>query len=60
MPSYPIDEIEGIGPAYGEKLKAAGFKTTDDFLAKCCDPVPGEELVGSRQAGERLEEQEGP
>ena len=38
MASYPIDEIEGIGPSYGAKLKEAGLKTTDDFLALCCDP----------------------
>ncbi len=37
MPSYPIEEVEGIGPAYGAKLKEAGFNTTDDFLEKCCD-----------------------
>ena len=36
--SYKIDEIEGIGPAYSEKLGAAEVKTTDDLLKKCCDP----------------------
>lgn len=30
--SYPIEDIEGIGPAYGEKLGAAGIKTTGDLL----------------------------
>ena len=34
--SYPIEDIEGIGPAYGEKLKAAGINTTDDLLGACC------------------------
>ena len=29
--SYKIDEIEGIGPAYAEKLLKAGVKSTDDF-----------------------------
>lgn len=28
-----IDEVEGIGPAYAEKLGAAGVATTDDLLA---------------------------
>jgi len=28
-----ISEIEGIGPAYAEKLAAAGVSTTDDLLA---------------------------
>lgn len=34
---YKIQEIEGIGPAYGEKLAAAGINTTDDLLKLCCD-----------------------
>lgn len=35
--SYKIDEIEGIGAVYAEKLQAAGIKTTDDLLDKCAD-----------------------
>jgi len=34
---YKIEEIEGIGPVYGEKLAAAGISTTDDLLKLCCD-----------------------
>ena len=34
---YKIEEIEGIGPAYGEKLAAASITTTDDLLKLCCD-----------------------
>lgn len=30
--AYKIDEIEGIGPAYAEKLTAAGIKTTEALL----------------------------
>lgn len=33
--SYKIEEIEGIGPVYGEKLRAAGITTTDALLEKC-------------------------
>jgi predicted flap endonuclease-1-like 5' DNA nuclease len=33
--AYKIDEIEGIGPAYAEKLSAADIKSTDDLLDKC-------------------------
>ena len=29
-----VEEIEGVGPAFGEKLEAAGIATTDDMLAK--------------------------
>jgi predicted flap endonuclease-1-like 5' DNA nuclease len=32
--AYNITDIEGIGPAYAEKLNAAGIKTTDDLLEK--------------------------
>ena len=34
---YKIEEIEGIGPVYAEKLAAASIKTTDDLLKLCCD-----------------------
>lgn len=30
--SYPIEDIEGVGPAYAEKLGEAGIKTTGDLL----------------------------
>lgn len=35
--AYRIDEIEGIGPAYKEKLNAAGIETTDSLLDTCGD-----------------------
>jgi predicted flap endonuclease-1-like 5' DNA nuclease len=34
---YKIEEIEGIGPAYAEKLATADISTTDDLLKLCCD-----------------------
>ena len=34
---YKIDEIEGIGPAYAEKLAAVSISTTGDLLKLCCD-----------------------
>ena len=33
--AYKIDQIEGIGPAYAEKLGAVGIKTTEALLEKC-------------------------
>ena len=36
--SYKIEEIEGIGPAYGEKLNGAGINSTDDLLEHCATP----------------------
>lgn len=35
--SYKIQEIEGIGPAYAEKLAAAEIDKTDKLLKLCCD-----------------------
>jgi len=32
---YKIEEIEGIGPVYGEKLRAAGIPNADILLEKC-------------------------
>ncbi|WP_029059869.1 DUF4332 domain-containing protein [Stappia stellulata] len=36
--SYSIDEIEGIGPVYAEKLQAAGIRTTEAYLDRAKDP----------------------
>ena len=37
--SYKIEEIQGIGPAYKEKLAKAKVATTDDLLKMCCEPA---------------------
>ncbi|WP_422007359.1 DUF4332 domain-containing protein [Pyruvatibacter mobilis] len=31
--SYPVEDIEGVGPAYAEALAKVGIKTTEDLLA---------------------------
>jgi predicted flap endonuclease-1-like 5' DNA nuclease len=36
--SYPIKDIEGIGPAFAEKLTAAGIRTTGALLDQAKDP----------------------
>lgn len=33
--AYKIEQIEGIGEVYAEKLAAVGINTTDDLLEKC-------------------------
>lgn len=33
--TYKIEQIEGIGPVYGAKLKSAGVNTVEDLLEKC-------------------------
>lgn len=45
--SYKIEEIEGIGPSYREKLAAASIETTEDLLKLCCDSK-GREAVAEK------------
>ena len=33
--TYPIDQIEGIGPHFAERLGKAGIKTTAHLLSRC-------------------------
>ena len=33
-----IEDIEGIGPVLGEKLRTAGVHDTDQLLESCCTP----------------------
>ena len=33
--AYKIEQVEGIGAVYAEKLAAVGIKTTEDLLAQC-------------------------
>lgn len=42
--SYKVEQIEGVGSVYSEKLNAAGIKTTDDLLAKCASPKGRKEV----------------
>jgi predicted flap endonuclease-1-like 5' DNA nuclease len=42
---YKIQEIEGIGPAFAEKLAAANITSTDDLLSLCCTPKGRKEVA---------------
>ena len=44
--TYKIIDIEGIGPVYAEKLKAAGINTDGDLLEKCAKPAGRKEATG--------------
>ena len=35
MANYKIEDVEGIGPSYGEKLRDAGIDNTDGLLKAC-------------------------
>ena len=45
MANRKIQEIEGIGPAYGEKLGTAGIIDTDGLLEKGCTRKGRKELA---------------
>lgn len=50
---YKIDEIEGIGPAYKEKLSAAGIGTTDDLLDQCASPKGRKDVADKTGVSEK-------
>jgi len=43
--NYKIENVEGIGPVTGEKLRAAGVKDTESLLASVRTPKQREELA---------------
>ena len=45
--SYNIKDIEGIGPAYAEKLSAAKVVTTNDLLELCKTPKGRDSVSGT-------------
>ena len=49
-----IKDIEGIGPAYGEKLEAAGIKTDSGLLEKGASKKGREEIAESTGISEKL------
>ena len=51
---YKIEQIEGIGPAFGEKLATAKIATTDDLLDLCCTPN------GRKEIAEKISASTGP
>ena len=49
-----IEDVEGIGPAYGEKLKAAGASTTDALLSMGANPKGRSDLAEKSGISEKL------
>jgi len=52
--SYSIQDVEGIGPSYRDKLQNAGIKTTADFLKLCCDKKGRAEIASKTAISEKL------
>jgi predicted flap endonuclease-1-like 5' DNA nuclease len=49
-----IEDIEGIGPEYGAKLRSAGIQTTDDLLKMGGSPKGRDEIASSSGISEKL------
>lgn len=49
-----IEAIEGIGPANGKKLRAAGIKTCERLLTLCCDKKGRKAVSGETGIGEAV------
>ena len=45
MANYKIEDVEGIGPVIGEKLRAAGVANTDALLANSKTPAQRQALA---------------
>ena len=52
--NYKIEEVEGIGPTYGEKLSAAGVTDTDKLLDVCGGAKGRKEVSGKTGISEKL------
>ncbi|MGB0747482.1 MAG: DUF4332 domain-containing protein [Magnetospiraceae bacterium] len=52
--SYPIDDIEGIGPTYKEKLAAQGITTTAQLLDKTAAPKDRKALAEAADISGKL------
>ena len=52
--AYNVETIEGVGAVYGEKLNAAGVKTTENLLAKCATPKGRKELAEETGISDKL------
>ena len=52
--SYSIEEIEGIGKEYGDKLRAVDIQTTEDLLRRCGDKKGREGVSTEASISEKL------
>lgn len=54
MANYKIEEIEGIGPALGEKLRSVGITTTNKLLEEVKTKVQRQQLAEKTEISEKL------
>lgn len=54
MGQYKIEEIEGIGPVYGEKLRAEGISNTGQLLEQTSTPSLRKQLAEKTGISDKL------
>lgn len=52
--TYKIEEIEGVGAVYAEKLIAAGVKTVEQLLDQCARPAGRKALAEQTEISPKL------
>ena len=52
--NYKIEDIEGIGAVYAEKLKAQGIETVENLLEKCAKPAGRKQLEEATEISGKL------
>ena len=54
MANLKIEDVEGIGPSYGDKLRGCGVTDTDSLLDKGCSKAGRRELAEAAGISEAL------
>lgn len=54
MANYPIEDVEGIGPVMGEKMREAGIKDTDTLLQNVRTPAQRKQLAEKTEISAKL------
>ena len=52
--AYKIEQIEGVGDVYQQKLNAVGIMTTDDLLKQCAKKAGRAKLAEQTEISEKL------
>ncbi len=52
--AYKIEQIEGVGPVYAEKLAAIGIKTTEDLLEKGASRTGRQKIAEATEISDKL------
>lgn len=54
MANKKLNDVEGIGPVYMDKLQQSGIKDTDGLLAACATPAGRKQLADSSGISDKL------